>query len=352
MAHGASWFTIYNKMTLPMMFESLEADYAHLKENVQIWDVACERQVEARGPDAHELVELITPRDMSDIKIGQGVYAPLVDEHGGVINDPIILRLADDRFWVSIADSDVLLWMKGIAWGRGMNVEVFEPDVSPLGVQGPKADDLMADVVGEHVRDIRFFWFIEETIAGTPVVIARSGWSGQGGFEIYLQDSSKALDLWDAVWEKGDKYNLRAGCPNLIERLESGLMSYGSDMTLDTNPIECGFERFMNLDKKAEYLARQALQRISANGADRKLVHLMIDVGRHPPPRDSFDVLDISGEKVGIVTSQAYSPKYKTTLAFALVDIAYASVGTTLQVDIGSGKLHSAAVRKRDWSAR
>ena len=348
--HGAKIFTLYNKMTLPQVFESLQADYEHLKQHVQLWDVACERQVEAVGPDAHALMELVTPRDLSGLQVGQGVYAPLVDESGGIVNDPIILRVAEDRFWASIADSDVLLWMKGVAYGRGMDVKVFEPDVSPLGVQGPKADDLMADLVGEHVRDIKFFWFTEETIADTPVILARSGWSGQGGFEIYLQDSSKALDLWDAVWAKGEKYNLRAGCPNVIERLETGLMSYGSDMTLDTNPMECGFDRFIKLGKDAEYMSRDALDRIAAEGIRKKLVNLVISGSAHEGPRESRDVLDPSGEKVGITTSQAFSPKYNATLAFALIDIEHASIGTELQIDIGEVERRTAKIHNRDWS--
>jgi len=349
--HGAKLFTLYNKMTLPQAFESFEADYAHLKEHVQIWDVACERQVEAAGPDAHALMELVTPRDLSDLQIGQGVYAPLVDEFGGIVNDPIILKVGEQRYWSSIADSDAVLWMKGIAYGRGMDVRVFEPDVSPLAIQGPKADDLMADLVGEHVRDIKFFWFTEEVIADTPVLLARSGWSGQGGFEIYLQDSSKALDLWDAVWEKGGKYNLRAGCPNVIERVETGLMSYGTDMTLDNNPLECGFDRFLKLGKKAEYMSRDALDRIAAEGIEKKLVYLVIGGRRHESARETRDVFDGSGAKVGYITSQAFSPKFDATLAFAFIDIQHAGTGTRLQVITGDGERREARIHNRDWSA-
>ena len=210
---GAKAFTVYNHMTLSSVYATPEEDYQHLCQHVQLWDVACERQVEVVGKDALALIELVTPRDMASCKVGQCYYAPVVDENGGIVNDPIIIRLAEDRFWVSIADSDVVLWMKGIAYGRGMDVSVFEPDVSPLAVQGPKSFDLMADLVGEHIRDIKFFWFIETQIAGTDVILARSGWSGQGGFEIYLQDSSKGLDLWDAVWAAGEKVQHPRGLP-------------------------------------------------------------------------------------------------------------------------------------------
>jgi glycine cleavage system aminomethyltransferase T len=316
---------------------------------VQLWDVAVERQVEIVGPDAMALVELITPRDMSHCEIGQGMYAPLVDEFGGIVNDPIILRLGADRFWLSIADSDVLLWLKGIVWGRGYNVRVFEPDVSPLAVQGPKADALMSDLVGEHVRDIRFFRFILTRIAGTDVLLARSGWSGQGGFEVYLQDSDFANALWDTIWEAGQKYNIRAGCPNLIERIESGLMSHGNEMTLADNPFECGLDRFFKLGKAAEYMSRAALDKIAAQGVSKKLVCLSIEGEPMTPIRDKCAVFDKANKKVGVMTSCAYSPRLQFNIAFAMLDIAHCEVGTQLNVSDDQGDMRNARVCTKDW---
>ena len=346
--NGARAFTIYNHMPLASVYESPEADYRHLCEHVQIWDVAAERQVEVVGPDALALVELTTPRDIARCEVGQGVYAPLVDEHGGIVNDPIILRLAEHRFWISIADSDVLFWVKGLATGRGYDVSVFEPDVSPLAVQGPKADDLMSEVVGPEVRDIRFFRFIETEIAGTPVVLARSGWSGQGGFEIYLQDSAKGLELWDTIWEAGQAFNIRAGCPNLIERLETGLMSYGSDMTLENNPYECGLDRFFKPNKPAEYLGRAALDRIVQEGVKQRMVKLFIDDDPLTPPRSTYEVLTPDGQFVGIVTSLAYSPRYQSNLSFATLAVGFTEPGTKLQVAI-NGSHHAAEVADAKW---
>lgn len=345
---GVSAFSLYNKMLLPLVFNDLVEDYEHLRSHVQIWDVACERQVEVVGPDALALVELITPRDISKCAIGQCMYAPLCDENGGIMNDPIVLRLADDRFWLSIADSDVLLWVKGIAYGRGYDVQVFEPDVSPLGIQGPKADDLMSDVVGEHVRDIGFFRFIETNIAGTDVILARSGWSGQGGFEVYLQNHSKGLDLWDAFWTAGQKYDIRSGGPNLIDRLETGLKSYGSEMTLDSNPFESGLESFISLGKKAECMSRDALLKISENGPEKKLVNLVIDGEALGSPRSVWNVVDASGEDVGVVTSQVWSPSKKANLAFAIVESGYSEPGSRLSVD-ADGELRGVVVRDSRW---
>ena len=346
--NGATAFSLYNKMILPMVYDSYEAEYEHLCKHVQIWDVACERQVEIVGPDALRLVELITPRDISRCAVGQCMYAPLCDENGGIINDPVLLRLAEDRYWLSIADSDVCLWAKGIAYGRGFDVRVFEPDVSPLAIQGPKADDLMADVVGEHARDIRFFRFIDETIAGTRVKLARSGWSGQGGFEVYLQDSSKGLDLWDVFWEAGRKYDLRAGAPNLIERLESGLKSYGSDMTIDSNPLEAGLEKFIDLDKPAEYMSRDALRKIAEAGPSKRLVNLAIDGEPLGPMRSDWAVLDQDGSSVGMVTTKVWSPRFATNIAFAIVRSSHAAVGTRLAVD-ADGDRRTAAIRDVKW---
>ncbi len=345
--NGIKTFTIYNHMTLPVNFTSVEDQYHHLCEHVQLWDVAAERQVEVVGPDALRLVELITPREVAHCKVGQCIYAPLADEDGLVINDPIILRLAEDRFWISIADSDVKFWIKGIAYGRGFDAKVFEPDVSPLAVQGPKADDVMAELVGEDIRALKFFRFIETDIAGTPVVLARSGWSGQGGFEIYLQDSSKGLPLWDAVWAVGQKYNIRAGSPNQIERLETGLKSYGSDMTHDDNILECGFERYLNLDKSAEYMAREALQQISRDGVRRKLCHVEVQGAALPALRERW-ALQSDGRKVGDASSCAYSPKHQANLLFAMLSSEVSTPGTELSLVV-DGSAHQAIVRDERW---
>lgn len=347
---GARAFTTYNHMPLASYYRSVEEDYAHLCRHVQIWDVSCERQVEVVGPDALSLVELATPRDLSGCRAGQCMYTPLVDERGGIVNDPVILRLAEDRFWISIADSGVLLWLKGIACGRGLDVDVFEPDVSPLAVQGPASDDLMAELLGEQVREIRFFRFARMRLAGTTFNIARSGWSGQGGFELYLEDSAKGLDLWDAIWAAGRKYRMRAGCPNLIDRIERGLFSYGSDMTLENNPYECGLDRFFEADKPAECISDRALARIRREGVRRKLVHLSIGGDPLVSPRDIWTVRDGAGRPVGCVTSLAYSARYGSNLAFATVEAATAGHGNTLSVETGDGERRAATVKDRFWS--
>ncbi len=345
---GVQSLSVYNHMTLAAVFRSSVKDYEHLFRHVQMWDVSCQRQVEVVGPDALTLVEWTTPRDLSRCEIGQCVYAPLVDEHGGIVNDPIILRLAQNRFWLSIADSDVLLWMKGLAVGRKMNVQVFEPDVSPLAIQGPRSEELMEILVGPKARTIGFFRFIHCELADTPVVLARSGWSGQGGFEIYLQDSARGHALWDLVWDAGQPLNIRAGCPNLIERIETGLLSYGTDMTLDTNPMECGLDRFFQLGKSAEYLSRDALDRIHRQGVSRRLVNLMIPGKAIPSPRSGYQISDASGKMVGMVTSLAWSPRFQGNVSLAMVDLAVSEPGTSLRVHTPDDQ-REGEVRNRNW---
>ena len=348
MAQNPKSFTVYNHMPLASVFRTAIDDYEHLCNHVQVWDVSCERQVEVVGKDARALVELVTPRDVSRCETGQCMYVPLVDENGGIVNDPVLLRVDKDRYWLSIADSGALLWLKGIAVGRGMDVRVVEPDVSPMAVQGPRADDLMATVVGDQVRKIGFFRFIECEIAGTSVVLARSGWSGQGGFELYLQDFTKGTALWDCIWEAGQQFDIRAGCPNLIERIESGLLSYGSDITLENNPAECGLMRFCDVDKEAEYLARSAMQRITREGVSRKLVHLMIPGGPISPPRSTYPVSDFDGDIVGQVTSLAWSPRFAANIAFASVKYDHSGIGTPLYVEV-SEKRCEGVVKNRRW---
>lgn len=230
-AAGVKAYTVYNHMLLATVFDNIVEDYHHLKKHVQVWDIACERQIEVRGTDAARLIQMLTPRDMRAMTPGRCYYTPMVDETGGMLNDPVTIKLDDDRFWVSIADSDLLFWIKGIAYGLRLEVDVREADIWPLAVQGPKADDLVARIFGPYAREIRFFRGTMMPFHGVDLFVARSGYSKQGGYEIYVQGTEIAEPLWDALFEAGEDLNVRVGSPNLIERIEGGLLSYGSDMT-------------------------------------------------------------------------------------------------------------------------
>ena len=346
---GTKSASVYNHLILPTCYESLEADYWHLREYVQLWDVACQVQVEVSGPDALEFMEYLTPRDVSRCAVGQCIYTPLVDECGGIINDPLILRLADDRFWISLSDSDVLLWAKGLALGKGFDVRIVDPDVFPLSIQGPKADELLSRVLGDTIRELKFFRFMETTIAETPVVVARTGWSGQGGYEVYLREPQSGIRLWDTLAEAGQGLGVRAGCPNLIERIESGLLSYGNDMTLANNPIEAGLDRFFKLGKPADYLGRAALEKIAGEGVASRLVRLLIAGEPVANPRTVYPVETESGPGIGSVTSAVYSPRLDTNIAFGYVPVADSEPGTRVWVTTPDG-VREACVTDTQWT--
>lgn len=331
-AAGVKGYTVYNHMLLPTVFRSVEEDYRHLKEAVQVWDVACERQVELRGPDAGRLMQMLTPRDLRGMTAGQCYYVPIVDETGGMLNDPVSVKLSEDRWWISIADSDLLYWVKATAHGWRLDVLVDEPDVSPLAVQGPKAEELMARVFGDGVRDIRFFRFGMFDFQGRDMVIARSGYSKQGGFEIYVEGADIGMPLWNALMEAGRDLDVHAGCPNLIERVESGLLSYGNDMTDDNTPHECGLGRFCNTQSAIGCIGRDALLRVAKEGPVQQICAIAID-GPKVPGCDRWWPVTANGKRVGRVSSAAWSPDFDTNVAIGMVRMTHWDAGTELQVE-------------------
>ncbi|MFY2826491.1 dimethylsulfoniopropionate demethylase [Ruegeria sp. MALMAid1280] len=344
---GVKGYTVYNRMLLPTVFESVEADYRHLKSHVQVWDVSCERQVELRGPDAARLMQMLTPRDLRGMLPGQCFYVPIVDETGGMLNDPVAVKLADDRWWISIADSDLLLWVKGIANGYRLDVLVDEPDVSPLAVQGPKADELMSRVFGDRVRDIRFFKFDMFEFQGRDLAVARSGYSKQGGFEIYVEGSDIGMPLWNALFAAGEDLEVRAGCPNLIERIEGGLLSYGNDMTDDNTPHECGLGKFCNTHTAIGCIGRDALLRVAKEGPVQQIRPIAIE-GDAVPPCDRPWSVFADGKRVGQVTSAAWSPDFSTNVSIGMLRLSHWDAGTVVEVDTPDG-MRRAKVQERFW---
>ncbi|MEX0279565.1 MAG: dimethylsulfoniopropionate demethylase [Arenibacterium sp.] len=346
-AAGVKAYSVYNRMLLPAMFESVEADYHHLKRHVQVWDVSCERQIELRGPEAGRLMQMLTPRDLRGMLPGQCYYVPIVDETGGMLNDPVAVKLSEDRWWISIADSDLLLWVKGIANGWRLDVLVDEPDVSPLAVQGPKADDLMARVFGDAVRDIRFFRFGWFDFQGRDLVIARSGYSKQGGFEIYVEGGDIGMPLWNTLMAAGEDLNVRAGCPNIVERIEGGLLSYGNDMTDDNTPHECGLGKFCDTQTAIGCIGRDALLRVAKEGPVQQIRPLEIS-GDPLLVCDRVWPLLADGKRVGQVTSARWSPDFETNVAIGMVRMTHWDAGTVVQVETQHGP-REALVRERFW---
>jgi len=332
--YGCKSYTAYNNMYLPLVYEDLLSDYWSLKNDVTLWDVGCERQVEITGPDAFQFMRHLSPRNLTKFEIGQCYYVPLTNADGGIVNDPVALRLDENHFWLSVADREVLLWAKGLAAGLKMQVNIQEPDVSPLAVQGPKSFDLMADLLGDWVRSLKYFWFKETELNGIPFVLARTGWSKQGGYELFLQDGQYGDQLWEIIMEAGKPYNIKPGTPCWIERIESGLLNYWEDVTDNTNPFEVGLGKFVDLDQDVDFVGKEALKKIKAEGIKRNLVGLEI----HTEPLKQtaeFWVVEYKGKAVGTITSAVYSPEIKKNIAYALVSIECSDEGTDLMVDLG-----------------
>ena len=334
-AKGASMWTIYNHMLLPIGFDGVE-DYHHLKRAVQVWDVCAERQVEIAGPDAAELAQLLTPRSLAKLPVLKCAYAPCCDASGGMLNDPLVLRPNDERWWFSIADTDLLLFAAGVASGRGLDVTVSEPDVHPIAVQGPKSNELMARVFNKAVTDLPFFGAGRFEGPNGPHVVTRSGWSGQGGFEIFVEGWDRCEPLWDVLFEAGSDLDVRGGGPNGIERIESGLLSYGNDMTIKDTPFECGLGKYVDLD--APSLARDALR--TKAKPSRLLRGLMFENDGLPGLVQRWRVRR-DGEIVGDVRSAANSPDHRRGIAIGMIDTT-ASVGDVVEVDVpGAGPMRA-----------
>ena len=334
---GVTAYTSYNHMLLPAAFGSLEDSYHHLKKNVQIWDVAGERQVEVSGKDSAKLVQLMTCRDLSKSKDGRCYYCPIIDDNAGIINDPVVLRLNKDRWWISIADSDVILFAKGLAIGNKYDVKIFEPNVDIMAVQGPKSFDLMEKIFGTEIKQLKFFGFDYFDFKGTKHLIARSGWSKQGGYEIYVEHTKSGLELYDHLFEIGKEFDVKPGCPNLIERIESALLSYGNDMDINDNPFECGFDKYVNLDTDVDFLGKDKLKKIKSDGISRKLVGLIIDA-KEISLTKSLEIKDENNNSVGELRSACFSPHFKTVIGIAMINKPFWSPSQIVKIEI-NGKI-------------
>ena len=332
---GLKAYTIYNHMLLPAAFEgSMEESYFHLKEHVQIWDVAAERQVEISGEDSAKLVQLMTCRDLSNSKDGRCYYCPIIDDQGGLINDPVVLRHNQNKWWLSIADSDVILFAKGLAIGKNLNVKIFEPNVDIMAVQGPKSFALMERVFGKQITDLKFFGFDYFEFKGSKHLIARSGWSKQGGYEVYVEDTQSGLELYDHLFQIGNEFNVKPGCPHLIERIESALLSYGNDFDLNDNPLECGFDKYVNLDNNIEFLGKEKLKQIKSEGISKKLMGVKID---HNQVNVSEAIaITINSKKIGELRSGVFSPTFNQVIGIAMIDRPFFKVDTKVDIIINN----------------
>jgi glycine cleavage system aminomethyltransferase T len=321
-AAGVASFSVYNHMLIPAHFGDPQAEYDSLMTGVAMWDVAAQRQVEISGPDARALIQYLTTRDLSKTRIGQGRYVPICDHAGTLINDPVLLMLEENRYWLSIADSDIGLWASAIAAERGLDVRVHEPDVSPLAIQGPKAETLVAELFGDWVKGLKYFGFKQTDLQGIPLILSRSGWSKQGGFELYLQDGSHGSELWAIVKAAGAAYGIRPGAPNDLERIESGLVSYGADGRIQTNPcnpFEISLGKLVDLDRPDDFVGRAALQKIKAEGIKRRRVGYVIAGAAIESFQHSLPVQTSDGQIVGLLSEAVYSPRFVGNIGVGMI---------------------------------
>ena len=332
---GVKSYTVYNHMLLPTTFSTPEEEYIHLKEHVQIWDVSVQREIEITGKDSYKLVQLMTCRDLSKSKVGKCYYAPLVDLYGKIINDPLIYKVEDDKWRVCIADSDVLLYAKGIAETNNLQVNLLEADIDTLAVQGPKSFDLMAKVFGEKIKKLSFFCFDYFEFDGSKYLISRSGYSKQGGFEIHIDNSKAGQFLYDYFFKIGKNFNLKPGTPNHPERIEGGLLSYGNDMDLRDNPFECGFDKYVDLESDIVFLGKENLKKIKTNGVKRKLMGLKIEA-KTISFTNWLPIVDDQNNEIGQLRSAAYSPKFKKIVGIAMIKKEFCEDGKKIQVKLNT----------------
>jgi dimethylsulfoniopropionate demethylase len=329
-------------MLLASQIGDFVQDYHHLKNHVQIWDVSVQRQVRIKGADAHKLMCSLSPRDMNQIARDQCFYIPLVDKNGGMLNDPVVLKIQEDEYWLSIADSDYLLYALGVADVMNLDVQIDEPDISPLAVQGPKAERLMCKVFGPEVLKIKFFRYKKLSFEGREMIVARSGYSKQGGFEIYVDGFEYGMPLWEKLLVEGEDLNVRAGCPNLIERIEGGLLSFGNDISRENTPFEAGLGKFIN--SKENFIGKTSLQN---RPCLKKIMPISI-LGEIPPCDRRWGVFS-DGQFIGQISSAAFSPDFECNVAIGMIDIEAGLPGKKVEVETHIG-MRDAMIRANFWS--
>lgn len=343
---GARAFSVYNHMYIPRDFGDPEENFWNLVNDAILCDVAVERQVEIIGTDAARFVQMLTPRDLSTLAVGQCKYILITNAEGGILNDPILLRLAENHFWISLADSDILLWAQGVAVHSGLNVTIREPDVSPLQLQGPKSGDIMKALFGESIMDLRYYWLREVELDGISLIVSRTGWSSELGYELYLQDGSRGNELWEKIMAAGAPFQLKPGHTSSIRRIEGGMLSYHADADINTNPYELGLDRLLNVDMDAEFIGKSALRKIREVGVTRKQVGLIIDCAPLKGPNTTFWAIVKDGKTVGKVTSAVYSPRLQKNIALAMVSTDCAEIETVLEVQAPMGSIAATVVER------
>ena len=350
--HGVAMYSVYNHTYHPRHYGDPVAEYWQLLHGVTLWDVGVERQVEITGSDAFAFTNMLVARDLTKCQVGQCKYVFVTAPDGGIINDPVLLRLEENRFWLSLADSDVLLWALGVAHGSGLDVTIREPDVGPVQVQGPKSKDVMVDLFGESILEVPYYFLHAYQLDGMDVLVSRTGYTAELGYEIYLFDASRHGErLWDAVLEAGRPHGIAVIGPCHIRRIEAGILAHGADMWLDTNPYEVGmgYDWMVDLEQKADFIGKEALARIKAEGPRRRLAGVEISGDSLGAYNDGamidFFPVRRGGDVIGRVTSACHSPRLEQNIGYAMVPVELAELGTELEVDVDGATRQAVVVR-------
>jgi len=328
-------YTVYNHMYFPIRFDTFEAEYETLLNGVTLWDVSVERCLEISGPDGFRFAQLLTPRDLSKCAVGQAKYVLICDADGGIVNDPVLTRMAENTFWFALASSDALLFARGLKNAYpDLDVTIKEADVAPLQVQGPKSKELMAKLLGEEILDLKYYYWTEAKIAGAPVVITRTGWTSEVGYEVYLIDTTKGDEVYEAIMEAGREFGIKPTGPSDIRRIEGAIFNWGADMTYENNPVEMGLDRLVDWDLPDEAsISMRALRQIRGRSVERRINGVEMDGEPFPGLNDVKWPIVEGGRPIGQVTSAIYSPRLERNIGFAWLPAERSKLGSTIQVE-------------------
>ena len=345
---GAKDFSVYNHMYIPRDFGDPEQNFWNLINEAILCDVAVERQVQVKGPDASKFVQMMTPRDLSNMKVGQCKYVILTNQFGGILNDPVMLRVEEDCYWFSLADSDILFWAQGLNVNLKYDVEITEPDVSPIQLQGPKSKDIMVKIFGNEILELKYYWFKKFKLGNINLLISRTGWSSEFGYEMFLLKTSDGDELYETLMQEGKELGLHPGHTSTIRRIEGGMLSYHSDMDINTNPLELGLDKFIDLDGAFDFVGKDALIEIKKSGIQRKQVGLIIECEKLKGPNTKKWDIYKNQQYIGQVTSAVYSPRLEKNIALAMVDVEYSNIDTSLKIKIDD-ELVDAKITKKPF---
>lgn len=334
--HGASAYSVYNKRYLPFGYGDPMGEYWGLVNDVALWDVFVQKVVEISGPDGFAFADMLTPRDLSKCKVGQCKYVVLTNEQGGILNDPVLMRLDENTFWLSLADSDMLMWAKGVAINSGLDVNISVPDICTAQIQGPKSVHVVEKLFGSQVLDIPYYGFMELELEGSPVLLARTGWSAERGYEVYVRDTSKAMAIWDAILEAGQEHDIVIGSPNRVRRVEGGILDYNVDMSEETTPLHVGLDRITALDTGRDFIGKEALIKLRDEGVTKHIAGVFLEGAEMGYNEEDWNVTK-DGKSVGKLTTYAYSPRLEKNMGIVMIDKELCEIGETMTVETQDG---------------